>query len=182
MKSLLVTAGFIFLCAATMASPDDILRVSSPNDNIQAIAGKWRPIESCYHLLDSDLVTSRRIGFEISIDENLGDSHRRSSGSTTHYTVFADALKNEGHEPLATGHIKFDGSFEVDHVIFKNNGSLYIWYGVNAYGRPRIFVGRGPDKMSFDTLVIEWSTEDAGTPIDLGGKREFATISYDRIE
>ena len=166
--------------AAMQAAPTPKVLEATATDNVQAIAGKWKPVESCHHLLDADLVSSRKIGFEISIDKKLGDSHRESSGSGTYYDNYSAFLKRNGHEPVATGYIKFDYDLDGEHIITKKDGSLYLWYGIVTVGNPRIFLGRGPDKQSVETLVVEWASWCGGSPVDLD--RDFATVMYERVD
>ena len=166
--------------AATQVAPTPKVLESPTTDNVHAMAGKWRPVESCHHLLDADLVSSRTVGFEISIDKQLGDSHRKSSGSGTYYDNYADFLKRNGHKPVASGYIKFDYDLDSEHIITRKDGSLYLWYGIVSVGNPRIFLGRGPDKHSVETLVMEWDSWCGGSPVDL--KRDFATVIYERVD
>ena len=102
-----------------------------------------------------------------------------TSGSDTYYNAWATSLKDGGHELVATGHLKFDDGVEVEHVISKSDGSLYLSCGVVTSGSTRIFLGRGPDEESFEAMVVEWTQHSIGTPIDL--EREFATVMYERV-
>ncbi|QEF97917.1 hypothetical protein Mal15_19630 [Stieleria maiorica] len=175
MKTLFITMAFTLLCLTTMIDAGE----TTLNKIIHTIAGKWRPVESCQHLLDSELVSRHQTGFEISIDKSLGDSHRKTSGSGTYYKAWATALHDSGHELIATGHLRFDDGSEIDHLISRSKGSLYLTYGVVTGGSTRIFLGRGPNEESLEAIVVEWTQHSIGTPIDL--ERDFATVMYERV-
>lgn len=175
MKAAFITMALTFLCGTTI---NVALEPALP-DNLRVIAGTWRPAESFKHLLDSELVSSRQTGFEISIDKRLGDSHRRTSGSDTYFNAWAIPLRDDGHELIATGHLKFGDGSEVDHLISKRDGSLYLTCGVVTGGSTRIFLGRGPVEESFEAMIVEWTQHSIGAPIDL--ERAFATVMYERV-
>lgn len=63
-------------------------------------------------------------------------------------------------------------------MISRKDGSLYLGYGIVNGGNPRIFLGRGSDNASVDTLVIEWTSSCSDSPVDLN--RDFATVIYER--
>ena len=175
MKSRCVIATMLIVIP-TAAIPEVV--ESSATGNVQALAGKWKPGESFRHLIDSKLVSSGETGFEISIDRKLGDSHRKTSG--TYFQDYSAFLKNNGHSAVASGNIKFDHGAEAEIVISSKDGSLYLWYGIVTGGNPRIFIGRGSDEASAETLVVEWASWCTESPVDV--EREFATVIYERTD
>lgn len=174
---------FVLLTVCSRADAVEFVEASSTG-NLRALAGTWKPVEHFHHLLDSELVSRDEIGFEISIDDHLGDSHRKAkvSGKSRerYYPDYAAFLKEKGHEPIATGFVRFDDGAECEHVITKKAGSLYLWYGVVFINNPRIFIGRGADVNSAETVVVEWTSSCSDTPVKL--ERDFATIVYKRVD
>ena len=144
--------------------------------NLAALAGKWKPVDGSLNLLDEDLVSSGDTGLEISIDEKLGDSHRKASKD--YYEQYSAFLLENGHTPMATGFIRFDYGGEGEIVISRKEGSLYLWHGVVTGGNPRIFPGMGAEKDAVETLVIEWAHWCSYSPVD--NDRDFATVIYKR--
>jgi len=63
-------------------------------------------------------------------------------------------------------------------VITQKDGSLYLWYGVVTMDNPRIFIGRGSEEHSAETLVMEWTSRCSENPAELD--RSFATIIHER--
>jgi hypothetical protein len=151
---------------------------SSSTGNLQSLAGKWKVAEHSQHLLDPELVSKRKTGFAISIDKELGDSHRKESRQDKHYDKYSAFLKENGHEPVATGFIRFDYGGEGALVITQKDGSLYLWSGVVHVDNPRVFIGRGKEKDSAGTFVIEWASWCSESPV--GRDRHFATVVYER--
>ena len=175
MKGLYVIATMLIVAAPVLGT--DVVE-STSTGNIQALAGKWKPVESSHHFLDSKLVSSGEIGLEITIDKQLGDSHRKASD--TYYEQYSAFLKNNGHTAVASGYIKFDYGSESEFVISTKDGSLYLWYGIVTGGNPRIFIGRGSDEASTSTLAVEWASWCSDSPVDLD--RDFATVIYERAD
>ena len=177
MKTLgVVVAVMTVLKATTVISVGE----SSSTGNVQALAGQWRPIEYCQQLLDPDLVLKRQDGFEITIDEQLGDSHRKAATADGYYDNYVAFIKKNGHKPVASGFIKFDSGGEGELLISQKDGSLYLWYGVAFIDNPRIFIGRGLTAQSAETFVIEWTASCSESPVAL--EREFATVVYERVD
>lgn len=135
-------------------------------------------MKSSHDLLDKQLVSSGRTGFEIVIDKQPGDSHRKMSGN--YYEQYVSMLESKGHAAVASGHIKFDCGGESELVLSTKNGSLYLWYGMITGGNPRIFVGRGPSQSSASILAVEWTSWCSNSPVDL--ENDFATVIYERVE
>ncbi len=175
MKKLHVIAAMFILAATSLGA--DVVE-STATGNVQALAGKWKPVKSSHLLLDSKLVASGETGFEIAIDKQLGDSHRKTSAK--YYEQYSAFLKNNGHTAVASGYIKFDYGGEGDLVISTKNGSLYLWYGIVTGGNPRIFIGRGSDEDSAITVAVEWASWCSDSPVDLD--RDFATVIYERAD
>lgn len=154
----------------------------SSSSNVQALAGVWAPLETCHQLLDEELVSQGKLGFEITIDQEFGDSHRKAAAKSKHlakyYDNYAAFLKKKGHEPVPSGYITFDYGDEGEFVISKKGGSLYLWYGVVFVDSPRLFIGRGSKADSAETVVLEWTSEYSSSPAD--PDRDFATVIYER--
>ena len=164
----------MILIAASSALGSDVTE-STAIGNVQALAGKWKPVDSSRHLLDSKL-RSNETGFTISLDKKLGDSHRKTSAN--YFDDYSLFLRKNGHAAVASGFIKFEFGAESEFVISTKNGSLYLWYGIVTGGNPRIFIGRGSDEAS-STLVVEWASWCSDSPVD--SNREFATVVYERV-
>lgn len=181
MKSLFIIAAAIF--ASHSPGSLDVVE-SSSTGNLEAIAGNWRPIEQCHHLLDEKLVAQDKLGFQITVDEKLGDSHRQAKlhekDRDSYYDTYAAFLEKNGHLPVATGFIKFDYGSGGEYVISQKDGSLYLWYGVVMIDNPRIFVGRGSKALSAETFVIEWASRCSESPVEL--ERDFASVIYERVD
>lgn len=165
----------IALTVAPTALGTDVVE-STATGNVQALAGKWKPVDSSRHLLDSKLLSSGETGFTITLDKKQGDSYRKTSA--TYYDDYEKFLGENGHAAVASGYIKFDYGGESEFVISSKNGSLYLWYGIVTGGNPRIFIGRGSDKAS-SALAVEWASWCSNSPVDL--ERDFATIVYERV-
>ena len=153
----------------------------SSSSNVRALAGKWAPLEACHHFLDEELVSQGKLGFEITIDQELGDSHRKAAKSkhlAKYYDNYAAFLKKKGHEPVASGYITFDYGDEGEFVMSTKGGSLYLWYGVVFVDSPCLFIGRGSKADSAETVVLEWTSEYSSSPAD--PDRDFATVIYER--
>ena len=149
---------------------------ASATGNVQALSGKWKAVESSHHLLDERLVATGDTGFEIAVDKQLGESHRRTS--ETYYGQYTAFLEKNGHAAIASGTIKFDCGGQSEFVIAEKDGSLYLWYGVVTGGNPRIFLGRGSDDASVESIAIEWASWCSDSPVELN--RDFATVAYER--
>ena len=175
MKKLHVIA-MMLISAATSLGADVV--ESTATGNVQALSGKWTPVKSSHHLLDSKLVSSGKTGIELAIDKKLGESHRKTSD--TYYEQYSAFLKNNGHTAVASGYIKFDYGGEGELVISTKSGSLYLWYGIVTGGNPRIFIGRGSDEASASTMAVEWASWCSDSPVDLNS--DFATVIYERVE
>jgi hypothetical protein len=173
MKALFIIA--MALTAAPVAFRPDAVEFTSTS-KMQALAGKWTPVDSSRKLLDSDLLSSGKTGFTISLDKKLGDSHRSVSGS--YYDDYTQFLRKNGHNAIASGRINFDCGTDSEFVISTKNGSLYLWYGIVTGGNPRIFIGRGSDEASC-ILAVEWASWCSNSPVSL--EKDFATIVYERV-
>jgi hypothetical protein len=146
--------------------------------NIQAAGGRWQAAEMSHQLLDPEIVSSGRTGFEIVVDKKIGASHRRTSGSDEYYSIFAKFLRDGGYEPLATGRMKTDLGDEAEFIISKKDGSLFLWHGIVTGANARIFLGWNTDKSSVDVFVVEWTESCPLSPLDV--QYEYGTVIYKR--
>jgi len=179
MKIFYVIA-IVLTALPNVTAQDDAIAGASTTGNLQQLAGTWKATESSHRILDSQLVSSNKTGFTISIDKVLGEAHRRSSLPKHYLDDLSAYLKKHGYTPVASGTIRFDHGSEGEHLITTKGGSLYLWFGIFSGGNPRIFLGRGPDESSVKTLVVEWRDLSTDSPVTFTEQERFATIVYER--
>ncbi|MCA9140156.1 MAG: serine/threonine protein kinase [Planctomycetales bacterium] len=143
------------------------------------LSGRWYPPEELFHYLDQSLLPDKA-GFEITIDKNLGDSHRRLSDD--YYQTYSAGLAESGHVPVATGQIRFDHGSEAAFIVTEKDNQWRLHYGIVTGGDPIIFFGKQESPGSPDALVVQWEVGHADNPLAEDDDAMTRAITYYRLD